>query len=161
MTRLLCLGPEDSGNRLVHRILLTAGDVQDPEGDWVHYVWPVKLPSGGTMWITGRSLPHGSEWPDIGQIIDEFGPNKVLVVWRDRQYQVRAAHKTGHVGSVVEAEQERDRAEDLLAKVHGDVYHIIYELLVREPAVQVANLSRWLGVKLRVPETIYNADRQQ
>jgi hypothetical protein len=135
--RVLQLGSEDSGNRLVHRILQTA----DP-----------------AIETTGRSLPHGEGWPDVDALIEEFRPDKILIVWRDKTIQTRAAAATGHTDTLAEAIAERERAEWLLAGVRGDVRVQVYELLVKDPLTQIANLGDWLGVSLTMPEVIYDAN---
>lgn len=156
--KVLLLGAEASGNRLVGRILLTAGEVLEPLGHFVTFTHQVALPSGELMQMTARSLPHGEEWPDVDRLIESFEPDKILLVWRDRYFQSRSTVAAEHVNSIEQAHDERDKADRILASVKGDVHVIIYELLVHDPVAQVQNLGRWLGAELRVPEEIYNGD---
>lgn len=151
---ILVVGPEDSGNRLVHRIILSCG-AYTSTGEipkQIHHI------PAHDVHLIARSLPHGEEWPDLPALIDSFAPHKIVLVWRAREWQLAAVLHQRHADSLPEARSERALAEMMMAAVNGDVYIIIYELLTLNPIVQVANLGRWLGLPLRVPELIFDAD---
>lgn len=161
MINVLIVGSEASGNTLVHRIIHTAGDVEVaslPGGRWDQVIWRVSLPGGEMMLTTSRSLPHGEEWPDIGALIGEFDPDKIVLTWRDRDYQTRSAFAAEHTRFLREAVEERERADELLAQINGPVFIMVYELLVLDPATQIRNLSGYLGVPLRLTEKIYDGN---
>jgi hypothetical protein len=131
--KVLQLGSESSGNRLVYRILLTAKP---------------------TLTLAGRSLPHGDEMPNVAALLEQEKPDKILLVWRDSSIQTMRAVYNRHVGSQDEAWAERRAANRMIADVVGDVYVLVYDLLVLNPIAQITNLARWLGVELSVPEPI-------
>lgn len=145
MTRVLAIGSESSGNRLVLRILQTARPALE-----------LLLCHGhGSSEAHPWTLPHHDRWP-----LGIPSADKVLIIRRHSCVQEYRAWRNGHAETLAEAVAERDRADKMLAAIAGDVRTIEYEMLVQNPAVQVANLGRWLGVELAVPEDIYDGNRR-
>jgi hypothetical protein len=92
----LIFGPEASGNRMMARVLISAGC----QGDGGHFQrWETeRLVDGPIVWL--RSVPSGSVWPDIRMQIDDvrqqgYQPLSLIMVrdWNATMCsQVRAGH---------------------------------------------------------------------
>lgn len=138
--KVLAVGSESSGNRLLQRILETARPRLELVLCYGH----------GSDAPHPFTLPHHDEW----LAISPDAADKIIVISRHSCVQAYRAWHNGHTQTLAEAVLERHRADRFVAAIAGDVYHVSYDLLVVNPETQVANLARWLGVELSVPEAI-------
>lgn len=145
MKTVLALGCESSGNRLLYRILCTA------------------TPALELVLCTGHNskaahpitLPHNDAMPDVAKIIADAQPDKIILLRRNAIEQTWRAFENGHTPNIEMAVLERMLADEVMASITGDIFHLDYDWLRMDRSAQMANLERFLGVRLSLTEPIY------
>jgi len=117
---VVACGPENSGTRLLHKVLTSYLDV-----DAVH-----------------RSMPDAGVWwepsPDERYVVIVRRPDVTCLSILGRHPAL--------VCDIGEARANWDRAVCALAAIPG-AFWVTYEALMAEPAVQADNIAAWLGAE--------------
>lgn len=145
MNSVLTLGPESSGNRLLYRMLCTATPALEL----------ILCTGHGAKEAHPITLPHNDAMPDVAKIIKDSQPDKIILLRRNAIEQPWRAWQNGHTPNVELAVVERMLADEVMASIRGDVFHLDYDWLRIDRDAQIANLERFLGVRLSLTETIY------
>src|SRR5581483_9496380 len=102
----LVLGPESSGTRLVTRCLIAAGC--QGCGDHAQDL-DASLDGAADLIVWRRSLPHGSLWPDLREMLLALRSHgyavQVLVTVRSHYCMVRSQIRARHVQTSSQAER--------------------------------------------------------
>lgn len=130
--RVIATGPESSGTKLMARLL-----DHSPHLTALH-----------------RSMPHGGlaerHWP-TDQDFDEFKPDAVVAMRRDKKITAISQVRTGHVVNVEEAYRNIQMANQLLhawlARTSVPAFQVSYGGLVRNPDRTVGSIF----ARLRLP----------
>lgn len=154
VTRILAIGSESSGNRLLLRILQTAEPALDLA--LCHH--------DGSREPHPYTLPHGSSMPAPLELVDELRPDRVIVVMRRPGAQLISAVERGHAPDLVTARRERREADRLLWELMMlspvPVLQVQYEWLTAVPSQAVRQVGRWLGVRLSLPERVFDGNER-
>lgn len=93
----LVVGAESSGNRLLGKLLVSAGCTGDDRMDGP---FSASLPTHEDPAVVIRSYPHGNEWPDLSDIYRALRNRgyqvRVIVAVRDRHCTVMSQVKSQH-----------------------------------------------------------------
>jgi hypothetical protein len=138
---IVVCGPESNGTRLLHRIVSTSGE------EVIHRSMP-----NARFWWSAKDFPNDTIYVISFRDIDIAAQSAVRAGYFDYLYSEDSKMKM--------ALHEQVRARRLLLKELplGKTYLVTYESLVDNPQNTVSALSAWLGVKLTIPEEIYNAN---
>lgn len=163
MRCFITIGPEDSGNRMMHNILLEAGC----EGDGGYRIpytqrfdQELPTPEKDIAWL--RSVPHGGSYPNLVRMIldaENKGYDVQILIMTRAWWVTRLAATKSHTGRQDITDYQMDRsykwifdnirlAEDFTLK---DVSYLMvsYDELVHDPCALHA-LMHYLN--LPVPE---------
>lgn len=163
-TAIIVLGAESSGTRLVTRCLISAGFFGDGDHD---QRLDQEVPNVRQI-VWRRSLPHGTEWPDLDQMLQVLLANnysvRVIGIIRMQPCTILSKLVNNHAESVVMACNEIREAVKRIGCFTTDnnlpTVWLTYEGLVNDyGAFQLAMLA-W-GIKLpEAPETITNENKK-
>jgi len=149
----LVLGPESSGTRLVTRCLIAAGC--QGWGDHAQG-FDTSLDGAGDLIVWRRSLPHGSQWPDLRQMLLALRCHgydvRVLVIVRSHYCTVRSQIRARHVENQSQAErniaQAMCRIVSFVSESNLPVRYVTYEEVVHNSEAFSRTLEQW-GLKWR------------
>lgn len=148
----LVYGPESSGNKLMHRILIDSGCAGSGTDDQ-------PLPDlTASLIVWGRSVPSHGAWPENEIQMVRAAGYDVLVIVLQRNWACMAKSQVfhGYVRDELEAIRNIQAAyRHIFHQIDNTPYVIVsYEWLSNEQAL--AGLSWLLGIPLRVNESITN-----
>lgn len=148
MKAFLVYGPESSGNRLVHRILIEMGCLGDG-GHVQEFDSYIPKPTKPIVW--GRSVPSDYIWPNIrGEIhnVQLNGYDPVgIVLFRDWYAMSRSQLKQGRVRTLQHANQNIKKAYEHIFNELVCPYIILsYENIILHPQETVKILSETFGL---------------
>ena len=144
----LVLGPESSGTRLVTRCLIAAGC----EGSGDHYqTFDSSLEDAGNLIVWRRSLPYGSHWPDMREMLVSLRQHgyevRVLATVRSHYCMVQSQLAAQHACSVSEAErhiaQAMIRIVTFVSQFNLPVRYVTYEEVVHSTEAFSRTLEEW------------------
>jgi hypothetical protein len=152
MQGILVLGPESSGTRLITKILMLAGcDGQDSHCQ----EFDGGLPDPVKPIVWRRSVPHGTEWPDISLMIQKIEKSgyEASVVITTRSWIPMIQSQIGNFLDIETGEQAIERIRNAYKFIFGhlrfqDIPFFVshYESLIHETAIAINGMLQFLDL---------------